>query len=58
MGKDRNNYKDEILQNLRTIQLLLNNCEQYFEENCKEGIFSNLTLIRGKIKLIERILNE
>ena len=58
MGKDRNDYKDEILQNLRTIQLYLNNCEQYIEENCKEGIFSNLTLIRGKIKLIERILNE
>lgn len=58
MSKDRNDYRDEILQNLRTIQLLLNNCEQYFEENCKEGIFSNLTLIRGKIKLIERILNE
>ncbi|MBA7560005.1 hypothetical protein ES708_01623 [subsurface metagenome] len=58
MSKDRNDYKDEILQNLRTIQLYLNNCEQYFEENCKEGIFSNLTLIRGKIKLIERILNE
>jgi hypothetical protein len=58
MNKDRNDYKDEILQNLRTIQLYLNNLEQYFEENCKEGIFSNLTLIRGKIKLIERILNE
>jgi hypothetical protein len=58
MSKERNDYKNEILQNLRTIQLYLNNCEQYLEENCKEEIFSNLTLIRGKIKLIERILNE
>jgi len=49
MSKDRNDHKDEILQNLRTIQLYLNNCEQYFEENCKEGIFSNLTLIEVKL---------
>lgn len=56
MSKDKNNYKDEILQNLRTIQLYLNNCEQYLGENYKEEIFNNLTLIRGKIKLIERIL--